>query len=100
MNSLQNYHWPCYFRELEKVFERAVINSSGPKLRLADELKKSIKNAGSSQKSPQMVEKEHIIQILERTKWKRSGKNSAAEFLGLDYSTLRTRMCKLNIEKL
>ncbi len=39
MNTLQNYHWPGNVRELENVIERAVINSSGPKLRLADELK-------------------------------------------------------------
>jgi transcriptional regulator with GAF, ATPase, and Fis domain len=36
MNTLQNYHWPGNVRELENVLERAVINSSGPKLRLAD----------------------------------------------------------------
>ncbi|MBT3260248.1 MAG: sigma 54-interacting transcriptional regulator, partial [Deltaproteobacteria bacterium] len=40
MNALQNYHWPGNIRELENVLERAVINSSGPKLHLVDELKK------------------------------------------------------------
>jgi transcriptional regulator with GAF, ATPase, and Fis domain len=33
------------------------------------------------------------------TDWKVSGKNSAAEILGLDRSTLRARMRKLNIRK-
>ena len=99
MNTLQDYHWPGNIRELENVLERAVINSSGPKLRLVDDLKKPVKNAGSSQKSLQTVEKEHILQILEQTKWKISGKDSAAEILGLDRSTLRARMRKLNIEK-
>ena len=32
MELLQNYHWPGNIRELENVLERAVINSSGPKL--------------------------------------------------------------------
>jgi len=40
INALQDYHWPGNVRELENVLERAVINSSGPKLRLVDELRK------------------------------------------------------------
>ncbi len=99
MNALQDYHWPGNIRELENVLERAVINSSGPKLRLADELKKPVKDLGASRKSLQTVEKEHILRVLEQTKWKISGKDSAAEILGLDRSTLRARMRKLNIEK-
>jgi transcriptional regulator with GAF, ATPase, and Fis domain len=45
------------------------------------------------------VERDYIFQVLEQTKWKISGKNSAAEILGLDRSTLRARMNKLNIQK-
>jgi chemotaxis protein methyltransferase CheR len=37
--------------------------------------------------------------VLEQTKWKISGKNSAADILGLDRSTLRARMSKLEIER-
>ena len=99
MNALQDYHWPGNIRELENVLERAVINSSGSKLRLVDELKKPFKDLGASRKSLQTVEKEHILRVLEQTKWKISGKDSAAEILGLDRSTLRARMRKLNIEK-
>ena len=46
-----------------------------------------------------MLNDSDILQVLEQTKWKVSGKNSAAEILGLDRSTLRARMSKLNIEK-
>ena len=46
------------------------------------------------------MERDYILQVLEQTKWKVSGKNSAAEILGLDRSTLRARMSKLNIEKI
>ena len=45
------------------------------------------------------VERDYILQVLEETKWKVSGANSASEILGLDRSTLRARMAKLNIEK-
>ncbi len=99
MNALQNYHWPGNVRELENVLERAVINSSGPKLRLADELKKPFKGLSNSQKTLEAVERDHIVQTLEQTHWKVGGKNSAAEILGLDRSTLRARMRKLDIRK-
>jgi transcriptional regulator with GAF, ATPase, and Fis domain len=45
------------------------------------------------------VEREYIISVLEQTGWKVGGKNSASEILGLDRSTLRARMRKLNIQK-
>jgi transcriptional regulator with GAF, ATPase, and Fis domain len=99
MNALQNYHWPGNVRELENVLERAVINSSGPKLRLVDELKKPFKDLSTSQKTLEAVERDHIIRVLEQTQWKVSGKNSAAEILGLNRSTLRARMRKFDIGK-
>ena len=99
MNALQNYHWPGNVRELENVLERAVINSSGPKLRLVDELKKPFKDLSASQKTLEAVERDHIIRVLEQTQWKVSGKNSAAEILGLNRSTLRARMRKFDIQK-
>ena len=45
------------------------------------------------------VEYDHIVQVLERTEWKVSGKNGAAEILGLKRGTLRARMQKLGIRK-
>jgi chemotaxis protein methyltransferase CheR len=99
MDTLQDYQWPGNVRELENVLERAVINSSGPKLRLVDELKKSSKDLSLSQKTLEAVERDHIIRVLEQTRWKVSGKNGAAEVLGLDRSTLRARMRKLGIHK-
>ncbi len=99
MNTLQNYHWPGNVRELENVLERAVINSSGPKLHLADDLSKPFAYLSKSQKTLETVERDYIVRMLEQTHWKVSGKNSAAEILGLNRSTLRARMRKLNIKK-
>jgi chemotaxis protein methyltransferase CheR len=99
MHALQDYHWPGNIRELENVLERAVINSSGSKLRLVDELKKPVKSLSSGPRTLEAVEREHMIQVLEQTNWKVSGKDSAAEILDLDRSTLRARMRKLNIQK-
>ncbi|HLC17166.1 MAG TPA: sigma 54-interacting transcriptional regulator [Thermodesulfovibrionia bacterium] len=99
MDALQNYHWPGNVRELQNVLERAVINSSGLKLRLVDELKKPLKNLKAMPKTMETVEREHIMRILEQTNWKVSGKNGAAEILGLNRSTLRARMRKLGISQ-
>jgi formate hydrogenlyase transcriptional activator len=98
MNTLRNYHWPGNVRELENVIERAVINSSGPKLRLADELKTPHKDL-TTPKTLEKVEHDHIVRVLEQTHWKVSGKNGASEILGLNVSTLRARMRKLGIRR-
>jgi chemotaxis protein methyltransferase CheR len=81
------------------VLERGVISSSGPKLHLVDELQKSFKHLSECQKTLEAVERDHILRVLDQTGWKVSGKNSAAEILGLNRSTLRARMRKLNIRK-
>ncbi len=96
---LQGYSWPGNIRELENVLERAVINSPGPRLQLADELRKKTPDVSSAPETLEAVERRHILHILERTGWKVSGKNSASEILGLNRSTLRARMAKLNIVK-
>jgi transcriptional regulator with GAF, ATPase, and Fis domain len=99
MNALQHYHWPGNIRELENVLERGVISSSGPKLRLVDELKSQQKDLPAKRKTLEAVERDHILEILDQTQWKVSGKNGAAEILGLNRSTLRARMRKLGIQK-
>ena len=99
MNTLQEYQWPGNVRELENVLERAVINSSGPKLRLVDVLKKPHKDLATTQKTLAEIECDHIVWVLEQTNWKVSGKNGAAEILGLNRSTLRARIRKLGIHQ-
>jgi len=99
MKTLQDYQWPGNVRELENVLERAVINSSGPKLRLVDELKKPHQDLTKMQKTLEEVERDHIVRILEQTNWKVGGKNGAAEILGLNRSTLRARLRKLAIHR-
>ncbi len=99
MNALQDYQWPGNVRELENVLERAAINTSGPKLRLLDELKKPHKDLTTTQKTLAEVERDHIVRVLEQTNWKVSGKNGAAEILGLNRSTLRARIRKLGIHQ-
>jgi formate hydrogenlyase transcriptional activator len=99
MNALQNYHWPGNVRELENVIERAVINASGNKPRLMDILDNPQKHLATTPKTLETVERDHIVRILEETRWKVAGKNGASEILGLNSSTLRARMRKLGIRR-
>jgi formate hydrogenlyase transcriptional activator len=99
MNTLKDYQWPGNVRELENVLERAVINSSGPKLHLVDELKKSHKDLRTAQKTLNEVERDYIVRVLEQTHWRVSGQNGASQILGLDRSMLRARMRKLGIRQ-
>jgi len=99
INTLCQYNWPGNVRELKNVLERAVINSSGPKLRLMDDWNPPKFSLETSTQTLEQVERSYILQVLESTDWKVSGSNSAAEILGLARSTLRARMRKLDIRK-
>jgi PAS domain S-box-containing protein len=99
VKTLQSYTWPGNVRELQNVLERAVISTSGTKLRLSEELNLDHQTSPESFKSLHDMERDYIVKVLEKTNWKVSGKNSAAEILALDRSTLRARMKKLGIKK-
>ncbi|MGW8195135.1 MAG: sigma-54 interaction domain-containing protein, partial [Desulforhopalus sp.] len=100
MTRLGNYHWPGNVRELENVIERAVINTSGNTLALADELRPpSTPQTKKHLQTLEEMECRYITEVLEQTDWKVSGKDSAAEILGLKRSTLRARMKKCNIRR-
>ena len=45
------------------------------------------------------VERRHILDVLEQTKWKLGGKGGAAERLGMNRTTLQGRMRKLSIHR-
>lgn len=96
---LQSYSWPGNVRELANVIERAMINSQGPVLHIADQLESATAESSTSTRTLDEVEKEHILRTLDEVSWKIEGPNGAAKRLGLNPSTLRTRMVKLGIQK-
>jgi transcriptional regulator with GAF, ATPase, and Fis domain len=101
MKTLENYSWPGNVRELENVIERAVINTEGTKLWLADKLEPP---QGSDLSLTQLstlaeIERDHIIQVLEEKNWTIEGEKGAAVILGLNPSTLRARLRKLGIKR-
>ncbi len=100
MKKLQAYPWPGNIRELENVIERAVINSSGPKLRLADDLSQPVhQDMPKDLKSLEEIERDYITRVLEETQWRIDGPNGAALILDMNPSTLRSRLRKLEIKK-
>ena len=99
--ALTRYSWPGNVRELQNVIERAVILSPGPVLRLAwDELpQRPAPGAPAQVRTLEEVEREHILRVLQDTKWVVGGPNGAAAHLGLRRTTLLYRMEKLGISR-
>jgi transcriptional regulator with GAF, ATPase, and Fis domain len=96
MDALTRYDWPGNVRELENVIERALILSPGSVLRLVEPL------AARMRSTPDRLnenEREHILRILDRCRWRINGEGNAAAVLGLRPSTLRSRMQKLGIRR-
>ena len=102
LNVLQEYDWPGNVRELESIIERAVITSQGTGLQILDRFVNS-PQAGEQEardgKSLATLERDHILQALEKTAWRIEGKKGAAAMLGLNPSTLRGRMRKEGIRR-
>jgi PAS domain S-box-containing protein len=101
MKTLQNYSWPGNVRELENVIERAIINSQDSMLRLVDKLEPPLTDSfdGVERKTLMELERDYMVKILEETYWRIEGKNGAAAILGLNPSTLRARIRKLEINR-
>jgi len=100
MNALQQHPWPGNVRELEHVIERSVITSPGPVLQLVDRLESEAAEAGEEPvKGLEAIERDHILKVLQETRWKIEGEGGAASVLGLHPSTLRFRIKKLGIKR-
>lgn len=97
IETLQNYGWPGNVRELRNVIERAMIMTIGPVLRI--EIPKSIEAKNGRPGTLEEIESRHIIDVLNSTGWRVSGKGGAAEILGLNPKTLHSRMKKLGIQR-
>jgi PAS domain S-box-containing protein len=106
LSALMDYSWQGNIRELENVIERAAILSPGPLLEMQEPLDRTtpIIDQDVAQSVPctgtlEEVERAYINQILVSTTWAIEGPNGAAKILGLNPSTLRGRMRKLDIKK-
>jgi transcriptional regulator with GAF, ATPase, and Fis domain len=98
MVALRQYAWPGNIRELEHVIERAVILTEGSSLEPI-EFSTGARGGVAMPSVMTLEERErlHIMDILEQTGWRVSGKDGAADLLGLKPTTLEARMKKLGI---
>jgi PAS domain S-box-containing protein len=98
MQSLQDHSWPGNIRELANVIERAVIHTEASVLQVIDRFE-AVADESTPKQTLEEVERDYIIRTLENTGWRIEGKYGAARILGLNPSTLRTRMLKLGIQR-
>ncbi len=97
MEALKQYPWPGNVRELRNVIERAMIISDGRSLKI--ELPDRTTGVAAPPSTLEDLERQHILDVLERTHWRISGKGGAAEILGLVPTTMHSRMKKLGISR-
>jgi PAS domain S-box-containing protein len=110
--SLLAYDWPGNVRELKNVIERAVILSKGNTLRLDLSLPGSSATRGAAEigaagkdgnvlteNQMRSLQKQNYIAALKRADWRVSGKEGAAELLGVKPTTLTDRIKSLGIRK-
>ena len=110
------YSWPGNVRELQNVIERAVITSRDGRLNLdralpdvrgetiretrpVDETIHGLSNRILQLRDLQQLERKNILRALESTGWRVAGKDGAAELLGMNPSTLNSRIKALRIER-
>jgi len=101
MDGLIAYDWPGNIRELENIIERAMILSSEGTLEYGDWIptEKVSANGKPSASKLEDLERNHIIETLNKTGWKVSGEKGAAKILGLNATTLEAKMKKLGIKR-
>jgi formate hydrogenlyase transcriptional activator len=100
MQALLRYPWPGNVRELEHVIERAAILSPGPELRIPPaELAYGEEIIPKTSSTLDDMEREHILRVLREAKGKVGGPGGAAERLGMNRTTLNSRMQKLGISR-
>lgn len=100
MNRLMNYGWPGNVRELANVLERAVILCGTGVVEL-EHIGISIQDHPKDVQisSLEDAERQHIMNALKKTGGVVGGPKGAANLLGINRSTLLSRMRKLGIDK-
>ena len=97
VEALQAYPWPGNVRELRNVTERAMIITNGHVLRL--DVPMSAQSRADQSGTLEEVEKRRIVEVLNTTGWQVSGKDGAAEILGINPKTLTSRIQRLGIQR-
>jgi PAS domain S-box-containing protein len=95
MEALQRYPWPGNVRELRNVIEHSAIVTTGETLKVP--MLDEVAALAVPRQTLADSERELILQTLQSKHWKIKGPTGAAAALGLNPSTLYSRMKKLGI---
>jgi Nif-specific regulatory protein len=103
LDVFSTYDWPGNVRELENAIERLVVMSRGNKIRLSDlpvnirhdASRSTVQIKGSLSSSVEDIEKNQIIDALERTEWVQA---KAARILGITPRQIGYKIKKYNIQ--
>ena len=99
MAALAAYDWPGNIRELQNVIERSVILTTGTEFRLAiPEVAsaQAVHGSGHSHRAAP-AERDEILRALKAAGGRVSGPDGAAARLGVNRTTLQSRMKRLKI---
>jgi PAS domain S-box-containing protein len=113
---LRGYLWPGNVRELQNVIERAVITSRDGHLNLDRALPDTTSDRNRDVEAQQtmteevserilqlrelqQLERKNILRALQSTAWRVAGKDGAATLLGMNPSTLNSRIRALRIAR-
>ncbi len=104
MRQLMDYDWPGNIRELENLLAREVVlYAKGNQAGVLDAaLFPPVASTGPSDAPPlsmESAERRHIENALVSARWVLEGPKGAAVMLGLNPSTLRSRMKRLGIKR-
>ena len=97
MCALMAYAWPGNVRELRNIIEHAMIVSRGDRLEI--DCPRAVKSSVVPGGTLEEVERRHIEATLIATGGRIKGPGAAAQRLGLNPSTLYSRMRKLGIRQ-
>jgi formate hydrogenlyase transcriptional activator len=100
MECLKAHDWPGNIRELQNFLERAVVLCQGTVLRPPlTELRRMTKQpTAAAAQTLAEASRDHILEVLEQTRWMVGGRDGAAERLGLPRTTLLYKMSRLGIQ--
>lgn len=90
---LKSYFWPGNIREMKNIVEQAVILRKGSELHFH-----LLETTGARPLATlEEMEYQHIVAVLEQTGWRIKGPLGAAKILGMNPSTLFSKMRRLGI---
>jgi transcriptional regulator with GAF, ATPase, and Fis domain len=111
LERLMAYPWPGNVRELMSVMERAVITAQEGRLNLDRALPEAARAAAAppppdrnghrvlTVRELEALERANLLQALAHARWRVAGEQGAAQLLGMNPSTLNSRMKALGIRR-